>query len=261
MVSTDPYRLLAGRLGYPDSPALRRILEFLIQENKVAEIVVELPTPLDRLAHKFQMTEEEVKNSLQKMQQRGIITLTSRGHFFVRNIKELYDAALSKNVQDSPYQDTLGKLWRIFFKGNEVEKKRLTINDLKVEQEIGPIDWIVTMDQAENIIRSTRRRDPWYWEEAAGDARIAPPTIASHFYDKLLSTKYDTTGPLLAYSTHVSQEDEFFNPIFIGARLKLLGKIVGIVKEKKYVTIEVEVTDENGTLLARSRSVVGITSD
>jgi biotin operon repressor len=256
MTSTDPYRLLAGRLGYPDSPYLRKILEYLIPEGRTAEIVVEQPTPAEEIASKFQMTEEEVNKLMEAMHNKGIVTPSSRGYFFVRSLKDLQDTTKYKG--DSEFQRTLDSLWREFFEKHE--KKELTFSGLVIGDQLGPIDWTVTPEEAERVMRAYGTVSPWYWKERPSQIRMAPATLGSKLYYALLSTKYDLTGPQHATGLHLSQEDEFFGPLQVGATYKVRGKVADKKsgKGRNYATIAVEVTNAKGNLVARYQSTVEI---
>lgn len=254
MVGTDPYRFLGGRLGYPDSLSLQRILEFLMPDKKVAEIAVELPTPVDELAQKFKTSEEEINSIIQALERKGIITLTSRGYFFVRSIKDLHDATQPKGDQ------ALVRLWKDFFREVEKNGPILTFSRLVIGEEIGPMDWTVTIEEVEKLVRSISMKDPWYWKKTSKGIRIAPPILGARLYYMLLASKYDLTGSQRFTGILLSQEDEFFRPIEVGARLSLRGKIVDkkSSKGRNYATIEMEAIDEGGALLGRYRSTVEI---
>jgi hypothetical protein len=172
----------------------------------------------------------------------------------VRSIKELHDATPPKGDQ------VLVGLWQEFFREVENKGPTLTFNRLVVGEEIGPMDWTVTIEGAEKLVRSISVKDPWYWKETSKGVRIAPPILGARLYYTLLASKYDLTGSQRFTGILMSQEDEFFRPIEVGTRLSLRGKIVDkkSIKGRTYATIEMEASDEGGALFGRYRSTVEI---
>ena len=79
------YRLLQQRLdqmvtGAPESPSLDKILQLLFtpQEAQMARRIPTIPTPLSKLARKFNMPADELDQKLTELAQRGVVLDLSR---------------------------------------------------------------------------------------------------------------------------------------------------------------------------------------
>lgn len=71
-MSSDVYNILSGRLGFPSSEYLPRILEKMFTSEE-GELILELNTPTDEMARKLGMDEEEVTRELEELRIKGII--------------------------------------------------------------------------------------------------------------------------------------------------------------------------------------------
>jgi len=87
----DAYVVLAGKLGYPESDRLRKLLKRLMDKEE-AEIVASLPCPVAELTQKLGKKEEKVNQMLKQLFQKGVIFMTSKGYQFARDIFQLHDA-------------------------------------------------------------------------------------------------------------------------------------------------------------------------
>ncbi|MDP2953605.1 MAG: 4Fe-4S dicluster domain-containing protein [Chloroflexota bacterium] len=105
-MADDAYKVLASRLGYANSPYLRRVLQVLMNP-KEAEVAASSPAPAPELAAKLKITEQQVNKIVQDLYLKGILFPTSKGYFFARNTTQLHDATESDPRWDSVYGQKL----------------------------------------------------------------------------------------------------------------------------------------------------------
>lgn len=109
----DAYVALAGKLGYPHSERLRKLLGRLMDEQE-AELVASLPCPAAELAQKLNKKEEKVNEMLEKLFEKGVIFVTSKGYRFARDIFQLHDATACDVRLDKVWGRELLDLWEDF---------------------------------------------------------------------------------------------------------------------------------------------------
>jgi len=250
----DPYRLLAGRLGYPESETLKTILKMLMPENEYAEIVLELPAPLDDLARKYCRRENDLEEILCHMRDRGVIGRGSMGYAFSRNIKGLYrnsNSGALKNNQE------LKSLWRKFY-GQQIENRELlTFESLSVDDEFGPMEWVVTTEEVRKFLESIGRKDSMNYKDGSRRDSFVPNTMLAKCYFRILQSKYELYGPQLATGIHYSQEDHYCRPIRVGEKVILKAKILNKISRKgrNYIEIEVTASDSKNDILGTYKTI------
>jgi acyl dehydratase len=121
----------------------------------------------------------------------------------------------------------------------------------KVGEELGPIEYVVTEELVRDYGDGADDHDPWFFQDSPFGGRIAHPTIVANDYAVVLATKYSMDGAVHAKAAH-----EFINPIRLGKRLKVKGKIVDMYNKRgrDYLTVETVAVDEDGVELAKSRN-------
>lgn len=103
--------------------------------------------------------------------------------------------------------------------------------------------------------------NPWYegwrmntWQidgESPFGKAIVPPLLVSHF---VLSVQFDHTKPFAIGSIHTFHDSEIFEPIPVGATVRIAAKAIDKFEKRgrRYVRHEVKVTDvTSGTLYLR----------
>jgi acyl dehydratase len=103
--------------------------------------------------------------------------------------------------------------------------------------------------------------NPWYegwrmntWNipgESPFGGAIVPPLLVSHF---VLSVQFDHTKPFAIGSIHTFHDTEIFEPIPVGATVRISARAIDkfIKRERRYVRHEVTVEDVvSGTLYMR----------
>ena len=103
--------------------------------------------------------------------------------------------------------------------------------------------------------------NPWYegwrmntWHipgESPFGGAIVPPLLVSHF---VLSVQFDHTKPFAIGSIHTLHDTEIFEPIRVGATVRITAKAIDKFEKRgrRYVRHEVRVSDvESGTLYLR----------
>ena len=80
---------------------------------------------------------------------------------------------------------------------------------------------------------------------------IVPPLLVSHF---VLSVQFDHTKPFAIGSIHTFHDSEIFEPIFVGATVRISARAIDkfVKRDRRYVRHEVTVEDvKTGTLYFR----------
>ncbi len=109
----EAYVVLAGKLGYPESERLGRLLRRLMDREE-AEIAASLPCPTAELAQKLGKQEEDVDNILNGLFRKGVVFMTSKGYRFARDIFQLHDATATDVRLDDVWGHELLDLWEDF---------------------------------------------------------------------------------------------------------------------------------------------------
>ncbi|OGN95851.1 MAG: hypothetical protein A2Z77_00370 [Chloroflexi bacterium RBG_13_51_36] len=109
----DAYAVLAGKLGYPESERLKKLLRRLMDKEE-AEIVASLPCPVAELAQKLGKKEEKVNEIQRGLFEKGVIFMTSKGYQFARDIFQLHDATACDVRLDKVWGRGLLDLWEDF---------------------------------------------------------------------------------------------------------------------------------------------------
>ncbi len=126
------------------------------------------------------------------------------------------------------------------------------LSTAEIGDEFEPFETTVT---EEMVARSTWANDdynPWYLEESPFGGRIASPMFLSLSLQNIFWGRYTlpSDGAL-----HTSQEFDFINPLKIGKKITITGKIVDKYHKRgrdSYVSVYLAV-DEDGTEIVRMR--------
>ncbi|MDK2794812.1 MAG: hypothetical protein PWQ58_11 [Archaeoglobaceae archaeon] len=108
------YEVLMQKLGFPNSEKLKKILEYLMNEEE-AMIASALPGTLEEISKKTGIEKEKVQDILEDLFVKGVVfprDFRNRDYFrFARDIIQLHDSTLaSKHVKDPEF----AKLWKDF---------------------------------------------------------------------------------------------------------------------------------------------------
>jgi ferredoxin len=109
----EAYVVLAGKLGYPESERVRKLLRMLMNREE-AELVASLPCSVGDLAQKLGEKEDKVNDMLRKLFEKGIIFMTSKGYQFARDVFQLHDATACDVRLDKVWGRELLDLWEDF---------------------------------------------------------------------------------------------------------------------------------------------------
>ncbi len=108
------YEKLMQNLGFPKSEYLRKILEYLMDENE-ARVAASLPGSVDEVAERVGMDKKAVREILEELFDRGVVfpkDFQKRDYFrFARDIIQLHDATMASQKMNDP---EFAKLWRDF---------------------------------------------------------------------------------------------------------------------------------------------------
>ena len=113
MTKTDSYNVLAERLGYPGSVRLRRVLKKLMPPEE-AEIAILLPATTLEISQQLGISEENVREKIGWLHEKGSVVSTGRGNFFARDIHQIRNASASIPSLDNVLMPELADLWEDF---------------------------------------------------------------------------------------------------------------------------------------------------
>jgi electron transport complex protein RnfB len=108
------YEVLLERLGFSNSERLRKILEYLMDEE-AAKVAAALPGSIDEVSQKLGMDKKKVKEILEDLFVKGVVfprDFKNREYFkFARDLIQLHDATLASQKVNDP---KFAKLWSDF---------------------------------------------------------------------------------------------------------------------------------------------------
>ena len=128
--------------------------------------------------------------------------------------------------------------------------KEIPWETVLVGETLGPVEYVVSQKAVENYCDDWKDPNTMYLNDSPFGDPIGPPAFRAGLDSfSLLATKYDSHATL-GFST----EHEFFNPITIGKKLIVTGKLAEkyIKRGVEYVVIEYQTEDEDGVLIRKS---------
>ena len=122
MTGQNVYAKLAGKLGYPESESMRKILEILMtyEEARLVDLLPDLEDAkkpeylIEKLAKQLGIAEKEIEKKLQDLYSRGILQKYQGGYLFAQNysVIKLFEDVLW-NIHEEPCQE-LKDAWKEF---------------------------------------------------------------------------------------------------------------------------------------------------
>lgn len=128
--------------------------------------------------------------------------------------------------------------------------KEIPFESVVVGETLGPIEYVVTMEDVRKYCDDWEDPNPMYLDSSPFGAPIVPPAFRAGLDSfRLLGTRYDSHATL-GYST----AHQFLNPVTIGKRLIVTGKLVDkyVKRGIEYVIIEYTTVDEDGVKIRES---------
>jgi NAD-dependent dihydropyrimidine dehydrogenase PreA subunit len=133
----DAYAVLTQKHGYPNSVRYRRILELLMNPQQ-ANLVLDLPMPVEELAAKHGLTVDNVKAEIDTLFHKGVIFPknfhTMESPRFARNPGQFHDSTQSI-IENKWYSGEelkqLYKLWEDFCEEEWYKDRGATINSFE----------------------------------------------------------------------------------------------------------------------------------
>lgn len=126
----------------------------------------------------------------------------------------------------------------------------------KVGDEYEPIEITVTEEMVVRRIWANDDYNPWYMEDSPFGGRIVPPLFLATELPGLVYSYYATPpgGHL-----HAKQEFEFINPLRIGKKVKITGRLVDRYNKRgrDWFVSEALAVDEDGVEIVRMRRTEG----
>ena len=133
----------------------------------------------------------------------------------------------------------------------EAESKEFQIGD-----DLGSHEYVVTEEMVREFADGLEDHHPWYLEGSPFGSPIAHPTMTVRDFSPLIKK----LGREAASGLHAKQETELFNPVKIGTRVTVRGKVADRYEKpgRKYLVWEYSVFDEDNVELVRHRGT-GVT--
>ena len=135
---------------------------------------------------------------------------------------------------------------------------------LQVGQELGPWDTVFTEKDGRDYAASIDDENAWYLERSLSGQPVAHPAMTAAFYFSLCQEAWlkvlgDAAQSLVAI--HAKAEHQYTNPVRIGKRLTVRGKVAEkyVRRDKYYVVVELWTVDEDGRDIVRSRDTLLLT--
>jgi len=128
--------------------------------------------------------------------------------------------------------------------------KDIPFESITVGEPLGPIEYVVSKKAVQQYCDDWKDFNPMYLESSPFGDLVAPPAFRAGLDSfRLLGSKYDAHATLGFTTGH-----EFINPITIGKRLIVTGKITDkyIKRGIEYVVIEYSTVDEDGVHIRES---------
>ena len=132
---------------------------------------------------------------------------------------------------------------------------------LQVGQELGPWETVFTEEDVRDYAASIEDENPWYVQGSAFGQLVAHPAMTATFGIPLLQ---ESCSKILEEADqpwaglHAKAEHRYTNPIPIGKRLIVRGKVAEkyIRRDRYYVVVELWVVDEDGQDIIRIQDTI-----
>ena len=120
----------------------------------------------------------------------------------------------------------------------------------EIGDEYEATDFVVTEEMLDRHTWSNDDYNPWYLDDSPFGGRIAPPNFLIPQTTAMFYGHYKSHGAL-----HTKEEYEYINPVKIGQKLRMTGKLVNKYhrRGRDYFVSEFLVMDEDGKELVRMR--------
>ena len=124
----------------------------------------------------------------------------------------------------------------------------------EIGHEIEPVEMVITEELVERNAWANDDYNPWYMEDSPFGGRIASPTLLATESDYMIWGYFALPegGGIWA-----KQEFEFINPLKVGGKVRITGRLADIQDKKgrDHMTFEFLVIDENNQEIVRMKSV------
>lgn len=124
----------------------------------------------------------------------------------------------------------------------------------EIGEEYESIEITITEEMVERNAWANDDYNPWYLEDSPFGGRIASPTILGSLSNRAIHAYF---APPPDGSFHAKQEYEFFNPLKIGKKITVTGKLVDRYSKRgrQWFVHEFLAVDEDGTKISRMRYI------
>lgn len=136
-----------------------------------------------------------------------------------------------------------------------MNNKSLTFESVRVGQELGPVEYPLRKQTAQEFADAVDDHCHWYTCGSPFGPAIAPPTFVCGDYVRLIESTYDSAGHGWL---HAKQESQFRNPAVVGTIIRVKGRITDkyIRRGRKYIVLDYVCASKEGLEVSRHRSTL-----
>jgi acyl dehydratase len=139
----------------------------------------------------------------------------------------------------------------------EEQRRHAGTHDLlsaEIGHEISPVEMVVDEEMVERHAWANDDYNPWYLKDSPFGSRIAPPTFLSYDTDIMIWNHFVLPE---GKGIWAKQEFEFINPLKVGKKVKITGRVTEKIHKRgrEHITFEFTVMEEDGTEVVRMRTV------
>lgn len=140
-------------------------------------------------------------------------------------------------------------------KGGDTVEELLSIDQLSVGQELGPLEYNMSADKVKEYIEIMGSENPWYSGNSPFGGPIAPVSMVANDPLRLRRQNFFVSAGI-----HSRHEAEFFNAPIVGKHITTAGQVIDkhIRRGREYWEVQATSVDEDGRVIARSRYLEAI---
>lgn len=134
-------------------------------------------------------------------------------------------------------------------KGVDKVEELLSVDQLSVGQELGPLEYNMSADKVKEYIEIMECENPWYSGNSPFGGPIAPVSMVANDPLRLRRQNFFVSAGI-----HSRHEAEFFNAPMVGKHITVMGQVVDkhIRHGREYWGVQATSVDEDGRVIARS---------
>jgi acyl dehydratase len=138
----------------------------------------------------------------------------------------------------------------------EEQRRHAGTHDLlkaEIGHEIEPVEMIITKEMVERHAWANDDYNPWYMDDSPFGGPIAPPNFLSYDTDIMIWNHFVLPE---GYGIWAKQEFEYINPLKVGMKIRITGRLVDKISKRgrDHISFEFLVVAEDGLEIVRMRS-------